>query len=74
MLQVTIKDDKTNEVIFDKEVFAIAVQAVDRKNTSRLRHASEDAKPFDVVLCARAVIQEAEDAKKNIFRYIRVGA
>lgn len=66
MLHVKIKDTKTNEVVFDREVCTIAVQAVDREKTSRLRHTSEDAEPFDVFLCVRAVIQEASEAKKII--------
>lgn len=64
MLHVTIKDTKTNEVIFDNDVSAVAMQAVDRENTSRIRHTSEDADPFDVFLCTRALIQEAEEAKE----------
>lgn len=64
MLHVTIKDTKTNEVIFDNEVCAIAVQAVGREKTVRIRHTTEDAEPMDAFLCARAVIQEASEAKK----------
>ena len=64
MLQVTIKDTKTNEVIFDDEVSTVVMQAVGREKTSRIKHTSEDAEPFEVFLCTRALIQEAEEAKK----------
>lgn len=66
MLHVTIKDTTTDEVIYDNDVSAIALQAVDREKTSRLRHTSEDAEPADVFLCTRATIQEAKEVKKII--------
>ena len=64
MLHVTIKDTKTNEVIFDNEVSTVAMQAVGREKTSRIRYMTEDAEPFEVFLCTRALIQEAEETKK----------
>ena len=66
MLHVTIKDTITNEVILDNEVCTIAVQAVGREKTVRIRHTTKDAVPMDVFLCAKALIQEASEAKKII--------
>lgn len=64
MLHVTIKDTEKNEVIFDREVKVIALQAVDESKTSRIRFAIEDVELTDLLLCARTIIKEATEAKK----------
>ena len=66
MLHVTIKDTTKNEVIFDDEVSAIAMQAVGRKNITRLRYTVEDADPLDTLSCHNALMAEASEVK-NLF-------
>lgn len=63
MLQVTIKDIKTNEVIFDDEVSVVAMQAVGRENITRLRHKAEGASELDIFPCHKALMAEASEVK-----------
>lgn len=63
MLQVTIQDTVTNEVIYDREVSVIALQAVDRTNLIVLRHMTDDSEPGDVLRCLNATLRAAEESK-----------
>ena len=63
MLQVTIKDIKTNEVIYDGEVSMVLMQAAEKGGIRAIRHTTEDADLTDILSCIKAVIEEATKAK-----------
>lgn len=64
MLQVTIKDNKTNEVIYDGQVSMVIMQAAEKDGTRSIRHNTEDASIRDVINCVKAVVQEAAEVKQ----------
>lgn len=66
MLQITIQDNNTNEVIYDREVTAIALQAVDREKVTRLKRVTEDAEPDDVILLIEAMSRTSAEVKKYL--------
>lgn len=68
MLQVTIKDIKTNEVIYDEQVCMIIMQAIEEKGVRSLRQTSEEADLSDVVACFEAVRQASVDANNVLLK------
>ena len=62
MLQVTIKDIKTNEVIYDEQVSMVIMQAAEKDGTRDLRHTTEDASLSDVLGCVKTARKAASDA------------
>lgn len=62
MLQVTIKDTKTNEVIYDGEVSMVIMQAAEKDGIRTIRHTTKDASLDDVLGCIITVRKAASDA------------
>lgn len=63
MLQVTIKDTKTNEVIYDGEVSMVIMQAAEKNGIRAIRHKTEEASLSDVMNCVKSAVEEATEAK-----------
>ena len=63
MLQVTIKDIKTNEVIYDEQVSMVIMQAAENVGIRAIRHATEDASISDVMNCIETARKAVSDAK-----------
>lgn len=61
MLQITIKDTKSNEVIYDEQVSFIVMQAAEGDGTRSIRHKTEDASANDIMGCINAVRKEAAE-------------
>ena len=70
MLQVTIKDTKTNEVIYDGEVSMVIMQAAEEGGIRAIRYTTEDADISDILSClkaARKASNEANDLLSKAF-------
>ena len=70
MLQVTIKDIKTNEVIYDEQVSMVIMQAAENDGIRAIRHTTEDASISDILSCvksARKASDEANDVLSKAF-------
>lgn len=63
MLQVTIKDTKTNEVIYDGEVSMVFMQAAEKDGIRAIRHTTKDANLNDVLSCMKIAGKVAWDTK-----------
>lgn len=63
MLQVTIKDTKTNEVIYDGEVSMVIMQAAEKDGIRAIRHVTKDASLNDVLGCIKTAGKAVSDAK-----------
>lgn len=63
MLQVTIKDTKTNEVIYDGEVSTVIMQAAEKDGIRAIRHATNDASLNDVLGCIKTAGKTMSDAR-----------
>ena len=64
MLHITIKDLKTDEVIYDNQVSMVIMQASENGCMVRkIRHTTEDAVMEDVLGCVDAAVKEAAEAK-----------
>lgn len=68
MLQVTIKDIKTNEVIYDEQVSMVIMQAVEKDRVRSIRHMSEDASLSDVLNCIKTARNAVSDAKGSLLK------
>lgn len=68
MLQVTIKDTKTNEVIYDGEVSMVIMQAAEKDGIRAIRHTTEDASLNDVLNCVKSAVDEASEAKHLVLK------
>lgn len=66
MLQVTIKDIKTNEVIYDEQVSMVIMQAAEKNGIRSIRHTSEDASLNDVLNCIETARKAVSDAKGSL--------
>ena len=64
MLQVTIKDTKTNEVIYDGEVSMVIMQAVEKDGIRAIRHTTEDADLSDILSCFKAARKASNEANE----------
>lgn len=62
MLQITIKDAKTNEVIYDGEVSMVIMQAAEKGGIRVIRHTSEDAGLSDILSCLKAARKASDEA------------
>ena len=70
MLQITIKDTNTSEVIYDSEVSMVIMQAAEKDGIRAIRHKTDDASVGDTVRCVKSAIDEATEAKQlllNVF-------
>lgn len=65
MLQVTIKDTKTNEVIYDEQVSMVIMQAAEKDGTRDIRHTTKDASISDILSCFKAA-RKASDAANAV--------
>lgn len=63
MLQVSIKDTKTNEVIYDEEVSMIIMLASEKDSIRAIRHVTDDADIPEVMCLTKALTREATEAK-----------
>lgn len=61
MLQVTIKDLKTGETVYDEQVSMVVMQAKEKDGVRSLRHTSEDVDLPDVLMCIAATRKAASD-------------
>lgn len=68
MLQVTIKDTKTNEVIYDEQVSMVLMQAAEENGIRSIRHTSEDASLNDVLSCIKAARGEASKSSDLLLK------
>lgn len=64
MLHITIKDTKTNEVIYDGKVSMVIMQATEKDGVRSIRHKTEDTSICDVINCVKSVVQEAAEVKQ----------
>ena len=58
MLQVTIKDIKTNEVIYDEQVSMVIMQAAEKDGVRAIRHMTKDAGISDMLSCVQTAGKE----------------
>lgn len=63
MLHVSIKDTKTNEVIYDEEVSMVFMQTAEKDGIRVIRHTTEDADITDIMSCIKALTKAASEAK-----------
>lgn len=63
MLHVSIKDVKTNEVIYDEEVSMLIMQASEKDGIRTIRHTTEDADIPDIMCCMKALTEAASETK-----------
>lgn len=61
MLQITIKDAKSNEVIYDEQVSYVIMQAAEKDGIRSIRHKTEDASSKAIMGCINAVRTEATE-------------
>lgn len=64
MLHITIKDNNTNEVIYDGQVSMVILNATEKDGVRTIRHKTEDASIGDVIKCVKSVVQEAAEVKQ----------
>jgi len=63
MLHVSIKDTKTNEVIYDEEVSMLIMLATEKDSIRTIRHTTEDADITEIMCLTKALTKEAKEAK-----------
>lgn len=63
MLHVSIKDTKTNEVIYDEEVSLLIMLASEKDFIRTIRHMTDDASALDVVCLTEALTREASNVE-----------
>lgn len=63
MLHVSIKDTKTNEVIYDEEVSMLIMLASEKDSIRTIRHTTDDAGITEIVCLTEALTREAMEAK-----------
>lgn len=63
MLHVSIKDTKTNEVIYDEEVSILIMLASEKDRIRTIRHMTDDAGVPDVVCLTEALTREASNVE-----------
>lgn len=61
MLQVTIKDLKTGETVYDEQVSMVIMQTKEKDGVRSLRHVSEDIDLPGVLMCIAAARKAASD-------------
>ena len=71
MLQVTIKDINTNEVIYDGEVSMVIMQAAEKGGIRAIRHMSEDAGLSDILSCFKAARKASDEANDVLSKALR---
>lgn len=63
MLHVSIKDTKTNEVIYDEEVSMLIMLASEKDSIRTIRHMTDDADIPEIMCLTKALTKAASDAK-----------
>lgn len=63
MLHVSIKDTKTNEVIYDEEVSMLIMVASEKDSIRTIRHMTDDADISDIMCCIKALTKATSEAK-----------
>lgn len=63
MLHVSIKDTKTNEVIYDEEVSMLIMVASEKECIRTIRHMTDDADTPDIMCCIKALTKAASESK-----------
>lgn len=70
MLQVTIKDNNTNEVIYDGQVSVINMHATEEDEVRSVWHISNEASLFDMLNCIEAVKKASQDLTNIVAKSI----
>ena len=70
MLQVSIKDTNTNEVIYDNEVSAIIMQAVENDDIRSIQNFTADASVTDIIRCIEATKKAVSAASRSLTKAI----
>lgn len=70
MLHITIKDTKSNKVIYDGEVSMVFMQAAEKDGIIAIRHTTEDASLSDVLNCTKTAIKSALDTKDSLSKAV----
>ena len=68
MIHVRIEDMNTNEVIYDREVSMVIMQAAAENRIRSIRHASEGASLNDVLNCVEAARGEASKSSDLLLK------
>lgn len=68
MLQVTIKDIKTNEVIYDEQVSMVIMQAAEKNGVRAIRHMTKDAGISDMLSCIQTARKEVLESRNILLK------
>lgn len=63
MLHVSIKNTKTNEVIYDEEVSILIMLAAEKDSIRVIRDMTEDVDIPDIMCLTKALTKEANEAR-----------
>lgn len=70
MLQITIKDTKSNEVLYDDQVSVILMQAAEKDGVRSIRYITNDSSLTDLMNCVEATknaVTEAKTVLRKVF-------
>ena len=72
MLHVTIKDTKTNEVVYDNQVTMSIMQAAEKDRVIALSRISNDASLNDIFSCLKVLNEATDNANEMLSGALKI--